>query len=88
MNEITVNLIGFAAGACTAIGMVPQVVKSLRTKKVEDLSFLMLVIYVTGAFLWTIYGILIKSLPVIIADVFAFCVSFTQLFIKIKYTKR
>jgi len=87
MNEIVINIIGFLAGACTAIAMVPQVIKSLRTKKVEDLSFLMLIIYLAGAFLWTIYGILIKSLPVIIADMFAFCLIFSQLLIKIKYTK-
>lgn len=88
MNEIIVNVIGFTAGFLMAITMLPQIIKSLKTKRVEDISLLMLITYVTSAFLWMIYGILIKSLPVSITDGFAFCVSSTQLFIKIKYTKR
>lgn len=88
MNTTTINVIGFTAGFLMAVTMVPQIIKSLRTKSVEDISLLMLVIYVTSAVLWTIYGILIKSLPVAITDGFAFCVSSLQLFIKIKYTRK
>ncbi len=88
MNELFVNLIGFTAGTLMAITMIPQIIQSLKTKSVEDISLLMLLLYVIAAFLWMIYGILIKSLPVAITDGFAFCVSSTQLFIKIKYTKK
>lgn len=88
MSPTIVNVIGFIAGSLMAITMVPQIIKSLKTKKVEDISFLMLIIYVISAFLWMIYGILIKSLPVAITDGFALCVSSVQLLIKIKYTKR
>lgn len=88
MNEIIVEIIGFTAGFLMAITMLPQIIKSLKTKSVEDISLLMLIIYVTSALLWMVYGILIRSLPVAITDGFAFCVSFTQLFIKIKYTKK
>ncbi len=88
MSEIIFDIIGFAAGTLMAITMVPQIIKSLKTKSVQDISFLMLIIYVTSSILWTIYGILIKSLPVAITDGFAFCVSSFQLYIKIKYTKK
>lgn len=88
MNLIIVNLIGFTAGFLMAITMLPQIIKSLKTKRVEDISLLMLIIYVISAFLWMIYGVLIKSLPVAITDGFAFFVSSVQLLIKIKYTKR
>ena len=88
MNSTIVNLIGFTAGFLMAITMVPQIIKSLKTKRVEDISFLMLIIYIVSAFLWMIYGILIKSLPVAITDGFAFSVCSVQLLIKIKYTKK
>jgi MtN3 and saliva related transmembrane protein len=87
MNELIVNIIGFTAGTLMAITMVPQIIQSLKTKSVKDISLWMLVIYVTSSCLWMIYGILIKSLPVAITDGFAFCVSTIQLIIKIKYTK-
>lgn len=88
MNEIFINIIGFTAGFLMAITMIPQIIKSLKTKSVEDISLLMLILYIIAAFLWMIYGILIKSLPVAITDGFAFCVSSMQLFIKIKYTEK
>ncbi len=88
MNGLIVNIIGFTAGFLMAVTMVPQIIKSLKTKSVEDISLLMLIIYVISALLWMIYGILIKSLPVAITDGFAFLVSSTQLYIKIKYTKK
>ncbi len=87
MNEIIVEIIGFTAGFLMAITMLPQIIKSLKTKSVENISLLMLIIYVFSALLWMVYGILIKSLPVEITDRFDFCDSSTQLFIKIKYSK-
>ncbi|MBN2014014.1 MAG: hypothetical protein JW778_02430 [Candidatus Altiarchaeota archaeon] len=54
----------------------------------EDLSLLILIIYATSSILWTIYGLLIGSLPVALTDGFAFFVSLTQLYLKIRYTKR
>jgi len=82
------NIIGFAAGFLIAVSMIPQVIKSYKTKSVEDVSFLMLIIIALGAFLWTIYGTLIKSLPIMVMDGFAFFVNLLLIFIKIKYRKK
>lgn len=40
MNELIINAIGFTAGFLMAITMVPQIIKSLKTKRVGDISFL------------------------------------------------
>ena len=82
------NIIGFVAGFFIAVSMIPQVIKSYKTKSVEDISFLMLIIIALGAFLWTVYGMLIKSLPVAIMDGVAFFIGLTQIFIKMKYRKK
>ncbi len=82
------DIIGFAAGFLIAIGMIPQLIKSYKTKSVEDISFLMLIIILLGTFLWTIYGILIKSLPIIAMDGFGFLISLILILIKIKYEKK
>ena len=86
MNSIIVDITGYVAGFLMATTMLPQIVKSLRTKSVKDLSLLMLIIYAVSALLWSSYGFLINSLPVFITDGFAFCVVSLQLFIKIKYS--
>jgi MtN3 and saliva related transmembrane protein len=80
-----VDIIGFLAGILISVSIVPQIVKSLRTKKVADISLLMLLILVAGEFLWIIYGIAISSNPIIAMDGFAFIATVIMLYIKIRY---
>ena len=67
--------------------MIPQLIKSYKTKKVEDVSFWMLFIIMLGTALWIIYGILITSFPIIAMDGFGFFVNLALIFMKIKYKK-
>lgn len=79
------NIIGFTAGLLIAISMIPQLLKSSKTKKVEDISFWMLFIIMLGTALWVIYGILIMSFPIIAMDGIGFLVNLSLIFMKIKY---
>lgn len=56
---IIVEIIGFTAAAVGTSLMLPQVIKSIKTKKVDDISFGMLVLYFFNCLLWLIYGMLI-----------------------------
>ena len=51
------QIIGLAAGVLTASSLIPQVVKTWKEKKAEDVSLLMLVILLSGIVLWIVYGI-------------------------------
>ncbi len=82
-----IELIGYAAAILAPCTMLPQIIKSFRTQKVEDVSTGMLTLYIVSAGLWIAYGISINSIPLIIADSFAFCAGLTQFFIKLKYQK-
>ena len=62
------ELIGYSAGVLTTLAFVPQVVKSWRSKSVGDLSFLTLSAFTAGVFLWLVYGIALRSVPVIAAN--------------------
>lgn len=88
MNEIIVNVVGFVAGILIAISMIPQAVKSYKTKNVEDISFYMLFIIGIGTFLWVTYGVLIISYPIMAMDGFGFLVNLVLIYMKIKYTKK
>jgi MtN3 and saliva related transmembrane protein len=79
------DIIGFSAGFLIAISMIPQLIKSYKTKRVEDVSFWMLFIIMLGTALWIIYGILIASFPIIAMDGFGFFVNLLLIFMKIKY---
>ena len=82
-----IDLIGFSGGILTSINIIPQIVQSVKTKKVEDVSLLMFIVYDLGLALWVTYGILITSWPVTIMDGFALLSSLVMTYIKVRYHK-
>jgi len=85
---IWVEIIGYAAGILTLINMLPQVIKSYKTKSVGDISFLMVLTFVLSMILWVTYAIFINSWPIIITNSIGFVISFTQLVLMVKYKKK
>jgi MtN3 and saliva related transmembrane protein len=67
MYEV-VEMVGFFAASLGVASFMPQVVKIWRSKSVEAISSLMYVIYSVSVILWIIYGVMIKSPPLIIAN--------------------
>lgn len=86
MIEIIQNIIGFTAGGLISINLVPQIVKSLKTKQVEDLSMSMIMMVLAGSLLWLIYGLMLMSGPIIFSDGFGSLTTMILLAIKLKYT--
>ena len=79
------TIIGLAAATGTTLSFLPQAMRIIKTKHTKDLSLAMYLIFTTGVFLWLIYGILIKDLPVIIANAITLLFTSTILIFKIKY---
>jgi len=82
---VFVEIIGFAAGTLTTISFIPQVFKIVKTKHTGDISLGMFVMLGTGIFLWLVYGILISSLPVILANIISFILALIIVIFKVKY---
>ena len=82
------NLIGYIAAVIGTFLMLPQVIKSWRTKKVGDLSMGTVVLYFVNCLLWLIYGILIAATPVIVANSIGLATSIFQLALKVRYGKK
>jgi len=80
-----VILIGLAAAISTTISFVPQVIKIIRTRGIKDISFLMYVILTVGLLLWLIYGIILKDVPIILANAITFSLAITVLIFKVKH---
>lgn len=83
MNWIT--SIGFIAAICTTISFFPQLIKTIKSKHTKDISLGMYLLLTTGIFLWLIYGIFIKDLPVILANGIAFIATAIILIFKVIY---
>lgn len=83
MDSIT--LLGLCAAVLTTSAFLPQMVKTWKSKSAKDVSYLMLVTFMSGLFLWLVYGIYLKSLPIILANSITFFFNFIILSLKIKY---
>jgi 5'-nucleotidase len=59
--------IGFAAAVLTTLAFLPQLFKIKRAGSAE-LSSTMLVMYLTGQVLWLVYGLMVRAIPVIVAN--------------------
>jgi len=81
-------LIGLAAGILTTAGYLPQIVKGYRTKSMEDVSSLLLIMLGVGMTLWLAYGLLIGSLPIIAANLIAVALVAVLLLMKRRYSLR
>ena len=62
-----VVVVGTVAGFCTTFAFVPQLIKIWRQGG-RDLSYGMLALYLIGAILWFIYGVLLHAQAVIITN--------------------
>ena len=62
------NIIGFIAAIFTTAAFIPQAYKVFRTKKTKDISTGMFVLMSAGVALWTVYGFMIDSLPIVTAN--------------------
>ena len=81
------DLFGFSAALLTTIAFLPQLYKTWTTKSAEDVSLIMLILFITGLICWIIYGSRIHSIPILVANVVTFIFNFSILILKISYYK-
>jgi MtN3 and saliva related transmembrane protein len=82
------DLIGLLAGVLTTIAFVPQLLKIYASKSGKDVSARMFIMFSAGVALWLIYGIMIGSLPVIIANTVTLGLAIAIMALKIRYSRR
>jgi MtN3 and saliva related transmembrane protein len=84
VNEVA-EAIGLMAGVLTTLSFLPQVRQTWRTKSTKDISLPMFLSFCTGVLLWLVYGMMIHSLPVILANGVTFVLSGAILIMKLKW---
>ncbi len=85
MDAIYITLLGVVAGSCTAMSMLPQVIKTIREKKAEQVSPFMLITLIVGVVLWIVYGIVKADWPIILTNAFSLLLNSIMLFLRKKY---
>ena len=80
-------LIGILATFFSLWSTVPQIRKSLRTKKTDDVSKWLIMCLIGGLSLWVLYGILKTDIIIIVANAIGVSLNSYLLFLKWKFTK-
>ena len=78
------ELIGLAAAILTTASFLPQAFMVVRTRNTAGISLAMYVLFTIGVAGWLLYGLLIQSLPVILANFITLILAATILFMKIR----
>jgi len=83
MNEA--NLIGTVSAFLTTLAFVPQALHSWKTRDLSGISLPMYSLFSFGVAGWIIYGLMIGSWPIIVANVVTFILACAVLILKLKH---
>ena len=88
MFTLNIEFFGYFAAILTTLAFLPQLIKTLRTKKAEDVSLITLIMFLTGVLSWIIYGYKISSTPILLANLITFILNLLILIFKITFSKK
>ncbi len=83
-----IDILGFVAGICVTISVIPQILKVWKTKKVKDISLLTFSILTFGVALWVLYGVLKNDLPIIVSNGISLSLNIVMVYFIIYYEKK
>ena len=87
MFTLNIEFFGYFAAILTTLAFLPQLIKTLKTKKAEDVSLITLIMFLTGVLSWIIYGYKISSIPILLANLITFVLNLLILIFKITFSK-
>ena len=84
---MNVDIFGYFAAILTTAAFLPQLIKTLKTKKADDVSLTTLIMFIIGVLSWIIYGYAISSKPILIANSITLILNLMILISKIYFSK-
>ena len=84
---MNVETYGYFAATLTTAAFIPQLIKTLNTKKADDVSLSTLIMFIVGVLSWIIYGYNISSKPILIANLITLILNLSILISKVFFSK-
>lgn len=85
MSMDTAEIIGSIAATLTTTSFIPQVWRVLQTRHTRDISLGMYILFTCGVGLWLLYGMLLASWPIIVANAITLLLAGIVLAMKLKF---
>ena len=83
--NMSAEIAGFIAGILVATSLLPQVIKSWKTKSTGDISISWSLMSLGGQTMWIVYGVLISSLSLIVMSSITLSMALSVFFLKLRY---
>ncbi|KQN38683.1 hypothetical protein ASE92_04460 [Pedobacter sp. Leaf41] len=80
-----IDILGIVAGICTSSSILPQIIKTLKKKKAEEVSIFMFIVLMTGNALWIYYGFVKSDIAIISTNFFALALNIVMIVLKFRY---
>ncbi|OGI18583.1 MAG: hypothetical protein A3J06_02205 [Candidatus Moranbacteria bacterium RIFCSPLOWO2_02_FULL_48_19] len=80
-----IELIGFVAGILVAISLLPQVIKSWKTRSTKDVALSWSIINLSGQILWIVYGVYISSTSLVVMSSIALVMNIFMVTLKLRF---
>ncbi len=81
----TNEIIGFVAGLFVTISVLPQIIKSWKTKSTKDIAISWSIINLIGQGLWVWYGFTLGSYALVIMSSLTLIMNLSMIGLKLKY---
>ena len=84
----TDKIIGIIASVATAVSLLPQLIKLLKEKKSDNISYGMISILFVGLILWITYGVMKEDWIIVISNSVSLLLNILIVIFSVKYTKK
>lgn len=85
MTAVWIDAIGSVAAVLTTASFVPQAWHSFKTRDVSGISLSMYSVFTLGVALWLLYGVLLQSWPLMIANSITLVLAAAILVMKLRF---
>ena len=85
MTTALIDAIGAIAAVLTTASFVPQAWHSFKTRDVSGISLGMYSVFTVGVALWLVYGVLLYSWPLMIANSITLALALAILVMKLRF---
>lgn len=85
---LALSIIGISATIFSVSSTMPQIIKGIRTKKMDDVSTWLIITLIVGLSLWIIYGIAKSDLVIAGGNSVGVSFNVILLILKIKYSQK
>jgi MtN3 and saliva related transmembrane protein len=86
-NDLT-DTIGYSGGVILSICLLPQIYKIIKTKHVDNISYIWQILYIIGISLHLYYGVYYDLLPIYVPSIIELCLILFLFGLKVYYSKK